>query len=354
MILKLNLSDSISTPKESSDELKWSVFTDSSDTPVKRCIKKQSSKKEYFESIDIYRVHSVASVISAHIEDAEVEGYFPSSSYSVFNKGGCDIILTEYSHSAEDVPIRTIERFVTLLHQNASVEYEHMIIALIYVERIMRITNMEFRLCSYNWKAAFMTCCLLSCKIFDDFSMLNCDFASSIGNGMLEVERVNALELKLVEILDFSCFVSAEEYYTAHSRVEAAAAAYRQEEESITENRFLEVAPVDIPTTPPSSPFQVRYPNRIQPEETVTDGLVAVTKPRYKPVKWTLHKGAVIKNAVKHLLGSAVSALAPPQQQAQPPPIKEVVNRASTSTQPSMQQETHSVSSSGHLSVMPD
>jgi len=183
-------------------------------------------------------------------------------------------------------------------------EYELVVVVLIYLERMMKITNNKFRVCSNNWKATILACSLLSCKMFDDFALLNCDFTAAVGNGMLEVERVNALELKLVKIFGFECAVNMREYYEIHRMVQCMADdAVPMRESSMAAS-----------SQHSSSSDYLRGVSRVHPGEESTNGLVAVTKARYLPVKWTLHKGAALKDSVKSFLGSAVIALTLPVQ----------------------------------------
>jgi hypothetical protein len=74
-----------------------------------------------------------------------------------------------------------------------------MIVALIYMERLPHITKKKFRICRSNWKNYMFICMLLASKIWDDFSVHNCDFASLFDD--ISITNTNEMELHLLLLL---------------------------------------------------------------------------------------------------------------------------------------------------------
>jgi hypothetical protein len=90
-------------------------------------------------------------------------------------------------------------------------DFECILVALIYIERLPRLTQQRFRLCPENWQLTVMNCLMISSKVWDDFSMSNFDFASIFDD--ITLKKINDCELALLHIFNFSIAVTAEEYH---------------------------------------------------------------------------------------------------------------------------------------------
>lgn len=73
-----------------------------------------------------------------------------------------------------------------------------------------------------NWKAVVLTALLLASKIWDDFSMINGDFANicSMCGFNIDVRRLNELEKSFLVALDYHVFVKGAEYSQVYFRLQ--------------------------------------------------------------------------------------------------------------------------------------
>jgi hypothetical protein len=117
----------------------------------------------------------------------------------------------------------TVSFVFSTVHRESQMEFECIVIALIYLERIPRLTNNKLRICALNWRHLLFTCMMLSSKIWsassthfdsmtfrDDLSMINSDYATIFSN--LPLEKINAMEVQLLKLFDFSIKISLPEY----------------------------------------------------------------------------------------------------------------------------------------------
>jgi hypothetical protein len=101
-----------------------------------------------------------------------------------------------------------IRSFVRRLFDRTHMNAECVIIALIYVERLIDMTNRP--LTARNW-LPIVTAALLSAKKFwDDHSTYNADFAALLP--IFSLARLNALEVMFLIDLKYSLYISASEY----------------------------------------------------------------------------------------------------------------------------------------------
>jgi hypothetical protein len=106
-----------------------------------------------------------------------------------------------------------ITSFYTNVFHKAQMEVNCIIMSLIYVERLIRNTHGKMRPTTKNWMSILFACMLLSSKVWDDLSMWNVDF-SKIGlkDMILNLKRINQLEVSLLSCLQYNVQVSASEY----------------------------------------------------------------------------------------------------------------------------------------------
>lgn len=122
---------------------------------------------------------------------------------------------------AEFVPLpskQEIETFFCQIFEESQLEGECIIMSLIYCEKLIKATKGKMSISVYNWKSILFACLVMSSKVWDDLSMWNCDFSSVCPS--FNLQRVNDLELEILDILKYQIRVSASEYakYYFHLR----------------------------------------------------------------------------------------------------------------------------------------
>lgn len=158
-------------------------------------------------------IKCVCIVIRAHIIESYKTNRIPESRFILFHDPIFNI------KSKPIIPsIEIINQFFTLVFEKSQLESECIIMALIYCERLMKETNGGFCICYNNWKSIIFACLIMSSKVWDDLSMWNIDF-SQVSDGF-DLKRINALELAILEALNYIVKVSASEYakYYFHLR----------------------------------------------------------------------------------------------------------------------------------------
>ena len=105
-----------------------------------------------------------------------------------------------------------IANFIQRIFEKAQMERDSLIIALMYIERLLKSKSagVALKLGPHNWMTVLFCGLLISSKVWDDFSMWNSDF-SQISPG-LNLKRVNALEVDFLRALSFSVRVPASAY----------------------------------------------------------------------------------------------------------------------------------------------
>lgn len=177
-------------------------------------IKKQKSQKLDFKSVDSDVIRCICACIVKQIQKSEACDFESDWEYSAFD---------DTRFCPRNVSIETVQQFFSLIHGESQMEFECMIVVLIYIERLARASENKFRICSTNWKLVLCTCMMLASKIWDDFSMVNKDFAYIVNNKggtSLSVSELNLLELTLLKLFDFNVEISAAEYDSYHSIVQ--------------------------------------------------------------------------------------------------------------------------------------
>jgi hypothetical protein len=97
-------------------------------------------------------------------------------------------------------------------------ESECIIMCLIYVERLVKVTKGRFCIRYDNWRPTVFACMILASKVWDDLSMWNVDFSHI--SPAFDLQRINELELALLDALHYEVKVPAGEYakYYFHLR----------------------------------------------------------------------------------------------------------------------------------------
>ena len=111
-----------------------------------------------------------------------------------------------------------INKFITHLFKSAQMEIDSLIIALVYLERLLEIgapTNLYISI--GNWKTLIFTCLMLGSKIWDDLAMENKDLATLWPP--ITLKRVNQLERRALEALKYNVKVPASLYAQYYFRL---------------------------------------------------------------------------------------------------------------------------------------
>ena len=106
-----------------------------------------------------------------------------------------------------------ITDFYRSIFLRSQMEVDCIIISLIYIERLIKLTDGKLTPSSNNWRSILFSCMVLASKVWDDLSMWNCDF-SKIGPGgvTFSLSRTNELEIALLRALEYKVKVNASEY----------------------------------------------------------------------------------------------------------------------------------------------
>eukprot|EP00549_Striatella_unipunctata_P007798 CAMPEP_0118679236 /NCGR_PEP_ID=MMETSP0800-20121206/3679_1 /TAXON_ID=210618 ORGANISM="Striatella unipunctata, Strain CCMP2910" /NCGR_SAMPLE_ID=MMETSP0800 /ASSEMBLY_ACC=CAM_ASM_000638 /LENGTH=471 /DNA_ID=CAMNT_0006575215 /DNA_START=121 /DNA_END=1536 /DNA_ORIENTATION=+ len=116
--------------------------------------------------------------------------------------------------SGEAVAVPSLEEmcaFFRFVFFKAQMETDCIIMSLIYVERLIKTGRVRPR--STNWRSLLFSCMILSSKVWDDLSMWNVDFSQACPPGVVfSLERINKLELAILECLGYDVKVLASEY----------------------------------------------------------------------------------------------------------------------------------------------
>jgi hypothetical protein len=109
--------------------------------------------------------------------------------------------------------LEEVTRFYRDIFYKAQMESDCIIMSLIYVERLVKKTGGKLRPRFENWRSLVFSCMILSSKVWDDLSMWNVDFSQSCPPGVtFSLQRINELELAVLDALNFQVKVPASEY----------------------------------------------------------------------------------------------------------------------------------------------
>ena len=112
--------------------------------------------------------------------------------------------------------LEEIKEFYREFYQRSQMEFDAIIMSLIYVERLIKLTNGAVMPSPYNWASVVFSCMVLASKVWDDLSMWNIDFSNvSVNSGVLSpfsLKRINELELAVLACLNFAVAIPGSEY----------------------------------------------------------------------------------------------------------------------------------------------
>jgi hypothetical protein len=141
-----------------------------------------------------------------------------------------------------------LQNFIQYIFTESQMEKECLIIALLYIERVLfsastsfNSSSFTFYLTSLNWRAFILSALLVASKMWDDFSMVNGDYVSILMNQKkvdntdasvsstlrpfstpsiyLNVTRMNNLEAKFLALIGFNICVTGEDYARVYFRI---------------------------------------------------------------------------------------------------------------------------------------
>ena len=110
--------------------------------------------------------------------------------------------------------LRAVAQYFGYVCSTAQVESECVVVTLIYLERLIEATKGLLLPRPRNWRCVLLACLGLASKVWDDLSMTNRDF--SLISGRVSLDRVNAMELALLETLQYNVRVDPATYGTCH------------------------------------------------------------------------------------------------------------------------------------------
>jgi len=109
--------------------------------------------------------------------------------------------------------LATITDFYRSIFLRSQMEVDCIIISLIYIERLIKMTDGKLTPQPTNWRSILFSCMVLSSKVWDDLSMWNCDFSKIGPLGVtFSLSRTNELEIALLRALEYKVKVNASEY----------------------------------------------------------------------------------------------------------------------------------------------
>lgn len=165
-------------------------------------------------------IQCVCAVIRAHLIAAAKENINPLPQYDIFKDVGFSQPSNVYMTNPLLLvpPLTTIQEFFTFIFNTTHLEHDCIIMALIYIERLIKETRGKLCIRYDNWRSIVFACLIMASKVWDDMSMWNIDFSQIFQS--FDLNRVNSLELAVLEALKYNIKVSAGEYakYYFHIR----------------------------------------------------------------------------------------------------------------------------------------
>lgn len=160
----------------------------------------------------VYRAH----ILQSALDDDEEEDAPPAEQYRLFHdsdRNGKDRIGSFDSTPTPAPSLEDITHFYRDVFGRAQMESDCIIMSLIYVERLVKVTEGALRPRTTNWRSILFSCMVMSSKVWDDLSMWNADFSQACPAGVVfSLQRVNELELAVLSALQYEVKVPASEY----------------------------------------------------------------------------------------------------------------------------------------------
>jgi len=191
-------------------------------------------------------IKCVCAVLRLHMLEAHNSKAATSSDYDVFrdassypdvsspSKAKFDAVASDSSDGCRVIPsLEIITSFFSLVFFKTQMETECIIIALIYCERLLKISRGRLHIDGSNWRSVIFASLIMASKVWDDLSMWNVDF-SNVFASSFNLRRINELEMTMLNALKYFVKVTAGEYakYYFHLRSMMARLGYHGNEGS--------------------------------------------------------------------------------------------------------------------------
>lgn len=138
--------------------------------------------------------------------------------YRIFDDdGGTSSVAVAAMLAGESPSYDTVHEFFTYVYRTAQLERDCIIMALVYIERLLTEAAGGMRICGRNWRSIVLCGMILASKVWDDLSMWNFDFSKV---GRLTLGRVNELEVAVLQVLQYNVRVEGSDFarYYFHLR----------------------------------------------------------------------------------------------------------------------------------------
>jgi Cyclin, N-terminal domain len=163
----------------------------------------------------VYRAHILQSE-SQSDSDVGGSGTHDENAYRVFHDLDTLRIAQKVLSENQSPPppsLEDIALFYRDVFGRAQMESDCIIMSLIYVERLIKVTEGSLRPRATNWRSILFSCMVLASKVWDDLSMWNADFSQTCPAGVkFSLQRVNELEIAVLSALEYKVKVPASEY----------------------------------------------------------------------------------------------------------------------------------------------
>jgi hypothetical protein len=157
-------------------------------------------------------IKCVCAVYRAHILQSTLENDEIDHQFKVFD----DLGSSFGEANPETLTLPTLEDvsiFYRDVFSRAQMESDCIIISLIYVERLIKVTDGALRPRISNWRSILFSCMVMASKVWDDLSMWNADFSHTCPAGVeFPLSRINELEIAVLSSLQYKVKVPASEY----------------------------------------------------------------------------------------------------------------------------------------------
>ena len=155
-------------------------------------------------------METISGIIFTQICQSQSIGFEAAPKYDIFADPSChwEVATTSY-----------IYQFIRRLYRQCELEYECLITALIYLDRMQN--SVGFRIDCANWRCALLVSLMAASKMVDDSSVNNRVFAEAFQRTNLT--HVNHMEITFLEMLRYELHVSGAEYFAYHCAVRSIA-----------------------------------------------------------------------------------------------------------------------------------
>lgn len=149
--------------------------------------------------------------VSAHLRDQLVCLLVEEiKSYCVKNTLPFEAIAEKYGNfQCSSIPSKSISDFFTGISYSSHCSSEALILSVRFLSKV-KFKKPDLPVDSYTIHRLMLTCLLLAIKVHDDMYVSNADYGKCCG--LPDVKEINAMEAKLLMMLDYEVYVSGAEY----------------------------------------------------------------------------------------------------------------------------------------------